>query len=124
MISKQDVGGCSYFKGIQFRRSLHPRSFDTFADGPFRNILRISRMRLVQFFFRKFRGSIRLYLKQEVEIRTNYETTMIFSMFFRPQKGRNKKKIPFVSNKDCSYKFVFKKNRKFPGLVFIFQFFS
>ena len=29
--------------------------------------------------FRKFRGSIRLYLKQEVETRTNYETKMIFT---------------------------------------------
>ena len=39
-----------YFKGIKFRGSLHPRNFDTFADGPFRNILRFSRMGLVQIF--------------------------------------------------------------------------
>ena len=36
-------------------------------------------------FFRKFRGSIRLYLKQEAGIRTlrtNYYETMIFTLFF------------------------------------------
>ena len=74
------------------------------ADGPFRNILRI--MGLVQI-FPKFRRSIRLYLKQEVEIRkirTNYETTMIFT-FEKLAKG-----LRFVSNKDsikkiANYKF-------------------
>ena len=42
--------GDRILKGIKFRGSLHPRNFDSFADGPFRNILRISRMGLVQIF--------------------------------------------------------------------------
>ena len=48
-----------------------------FADGPFRNILRISGMGLDQFFFENFAERL------EVEIRkigTNYKTPMIFTL--------------------------------------------
>ena len=38
------------FVGIKFHGSIHPRNFYSFADGPFRNILGISRMELVQNF--------------------------------------------------------------------------
>ena len=53
------------FVGIKFCGLLHPQTINTFrgfnfADGPFRNILRISRIQYVDLskFFSQFRGSI------------------------------------------------------------------
>ena len=66
-------------------------------------------------FFRKFRGSIRLYLKQESgirKIRTNYETTMIFT-FEKLAKAYVLYRI--------KTKFVLKKKLKISRISLIFQ---
>ena len=88
-----------------------------FADGLFRHIFRISGMGLVHI-FRKFRGSIRPYLKQEAEIRkirTNYETKMIFT-FEKLAKAYVLYRIKTIS--------LFQKKLKISRNSLIFQIFS
>ena len=93
-------------KVVKFLRSHSLQNFENFAEGPFRFFFCEFRICWdLSKFFHKFRGMIRLYLKQEAgirKIRTNYETTMIFT-FDKLAKAYVLYRIKTV------YKFVLKK---------------
>ena len=91
-----------YFKEIKFRGSLHPRDFYTFAgfnfaDGPFRYILRISRMGLVQIFSQISRID-KAVLETGGWNKTNKNPLRNNNDIYVWEISQG---LPYLSNKDC-----------------------